>query len=258
MERFELAAAAIREAGAALRQSRLRSGDIEIKTSYQDLVTYWDRKTEQLLRGRILSAFPGDAIVGEEYPPSNGDERGVVWYIDPIDGTTNFINQSSNYAISVGCWAGDEPLFGLVLDVERDALYSARPGAGAWLEGRPLHVTSRTSLCEMLLTTPGVQYSFLEPHPWQERLVKLARAVRGVRCLGSVALELCELAAGKADLFVTMRSSPWDHNAARIIVTEAGGLVRDITGAELPLGVKSTVLAVNSQRALEEIRRLLG
>lgn len=110
----------------------------------------------------------------------------------------------------------------------------------------------------MLLTTPGVQYSFLEPHPWQERLVKLAKAVRGVRCLGSVALELCELAAGKADLFVTMRSSPWDHNAARIIVSEAGGLVRDITGAELPLGEKSTVLAVNSPEALEEIQSLLA
>ena len=257
MERFELAAAAVREAGAALRQSRLKSSDIEVKTGYHDLVTYWDRRTERLLRGRILSAFPGDAIVGEEYPPSGG-ESGAVWYIDPIDGTTNFINQGGNYAISVGCWAGGEPLFGLVLDVERDALYSARPGAGAWLEGRPLHVTSRTSLCEMLLTTPGVQYSFLEPHPWQERLVKLARAVRGVRCLGSVALELCELAAGKADLFVTMRSSPWDHNAARIIVSEAGGLVRDITGAELPLGEKSTVLAVNSPEALEEIQSLLA
>ena len=83
-------------------------------------------------------------------------------------------------------------------------------------------------------------------------------AVRGVRCLGSVALELCELAAGKADLFVTMRSSPWDHNAARIIVSEAGGLVRDITGAELPLGEKSTVLAVNSPEALEEIQSLLA
>ena len=88
--------------------------------------------------------------------------------------------------------------------------------------------------------------------------MKLAKAVRGVRCLGSVALELCELAAGKADLFVTMRSSPWDHNAARIIVSEAGGLVRDITGAELPLGEKSTVLAVNSPEALEEIQSLLA
>ena len=117
MERFELATAAIREAGAVLRQSRLKSSDIAIKTGYQDLVTYWDRKTEQLLRSRILSAFPDDAIVGEEYPPSNVGKRGVVWYIDPIDGTTNFINQNSNYAVSVGCWAGEEPLFGLVLDV---------------------------------------------------------------------------------------------------------------------------------------------
>lgn len=258
MERFELAAAAVRQAGAELRHSRLRRGDIAEKTDFHDLVTYWDRRTERLLRERILSAFPGDSIVGEEYPPSGGDERGVVWYIDPIDGTTNFINQGRNYAVSVGCWRGAEPLFGLVLDVARDWLYWARPGEGAWRDESRLRVSERACLREMLLTTPGVQYTFLEPHPWRERLAGLAKAVRGVRCLGSVALELCELAAGEADLFVTMRSSPWDHNAARIIVAEAGGAVFDITGAPLPLERKSTVLAVNRPQAPEEILALLG
>ena len=246
MERFELATAAIREAGAVLRQSRLRSSDIAIKTGYQDLVTYWDRKTEQLLRSRILSAFPDDAIVGEEYPPSNVGKRGVVWYIDPIDGTTNFINQNSNYAVSVGCWAGEEPLFGLVLDVERETLYWGKHGGGAWQDQTPIHTSGRRELSELLLTTPGLQYTFLEPHPYQERMIRLSRKVRGVRCLGSVALELCEVAAGRADLFVTMRSSPWDHNAARIILEEAGGAVFTVDGDELPLDQKSTVLAFNA------------
>lgn len=90
------------------------------------------------------------------------------------------------------------------------------------------------------------QYTFLEPHPYQERMIRLSRKVRGVRCLGSVALELCEVAAGRADLFVTMRSSPWDHNAARIILEEAGGAVFTVDGDELPLGQKSTVLAFNA------------
>ena len=233
MERFELAVALVRQAGAALRQARLAADAVRCKTGHQDLVTVWDKKTEQFLREGIREYFSADAIVGEEFPAAGTASPETVWYIDPIDGTTNFINQHRNYAVSVGCWQRGEPLFGLVLDVERDGLYRASPGEGAWLDDKPLHVTSRRSLREMLLTTPGVQYSFLEPHPWQERLVKLAKAVRGVRCLGSVALELCELAAGKADLFVTMRSSPWDHNAARIIVSEAGGLVSDITGAEL-------------------------
>ena len=74
------------------------------KTGHQDLVTHWDRKIEQLLRNEILTAFPQDSIVGEEYPPEAHRTGAVTWYIDPIDGTTNFINQHQNYAISVGCW----------------------------------------------------------------------------------------------------------------------------------------------------------
>ena len=77
-------------------------------------------------------------------------------------------------------------------------------------------------------------------------MIRLSRKVRGVRCLGSVALELCEVAAGRADLFVTMRSSPWDHNAARVILEEAGGAIFTVDGGELPLDQKSTVLALNA------------
>ena len=210
------------------------------------LVTHWDRKIEQLLRNEILTAFPQDSIVGEEYPPEAHRTGSMTWYIDPIDGTTNFINQHQNYAISVGCWEGSTPLFGLVLDVERETLYWAKRGGGAWQDQTQIHTSGRRELSELLLTTPGLQYTFLEPHPYQERMIRLSRKVRGVRCLGSVALELCEVAAGRADLFVTMRSSPWDHNAARIILEEAGGAIFTVDGDELPLDQKSTVLAFNA------------
>ena len=258
MERFDLVSEAVRRAGAALRSGSLKNGDVHFKTGYKDLVTYWDKQIEQMLRRELLTAFPDDTIVGEEYPPSNEGHAGMVWYIDPIDGTTNFVNQHRNYAISVGCWSGSEPLFGLVLDVERDTLCWAKPGAGAWRDNTPLHVSGCTDLHEMLMTTPGVQYTFLEPHEWQEKMVKLARKVRGVRCLGSVALELCEVASGEADLFVTLRSSPWDHNAARIILSEAGGAICTVTGASLSINEKSTVLAANSVENLNGVLSLLS
>ena len=146
----------------------------------------------------------------------------------------------------MGCWDGSVPLFGLVLDVERKTLYWGKHGGGAWQDQTPIHTSVRRELSELLLTTPGLQYTFLESHPYQERMIRLARKVRGVRCLGSVALELCEVAAGRADLFVTMRSSPWDHNAARIILEEAGGAIFTVAGDELPLEQKSTVLALNA------------
>ena len=245
MGRFNVAVEVVQNAGDLLRQCRLEDAEICQKTSHQDLVTRWDRKIEQLLRNEILTAFPQDSIVGEEYPPEAHRTGSVTWYIDPIDGTTNFINQHQNYAISMGCWEGAGPLFGLVLDVERETLYWAKHGDGAWQNQTQIHTSGRRELAELLLTTPGLKYTFLESHPYQKQMIQLSRKVRGVRCLGSVALELCEVAAGRADLFVTMRSSPWDHNAARIILEEAGGAIFTVDGGELPLDQKSTVLALN-------------
>ena len=246
MDRFNVALEVVQNAGELLRKCHLEETEIRQKTGHQDLVTPWDRRIEQLLRNEILTAFPEDSIVGEEYPLEAHRAGAVTWYIDPIDGTTNFINQHQNYAISVGCWEGSVPLFGLVLDVERMTLYWGKHGGGAWQDQTPIHTSVRRELSELLLTTQGLQYTFLEPHPYQEWMIQLSRKVRGVRCLGSVALELCEVAAGRADLFVTMRSSPWDHNAARIILEEAGGAILTVGGDELPLARKSTVLALNT------------
>ena len=116
------------------------------------LVTRCDRETEQFLRSGILSAFPGDAIVGEEYPATPPGGTGCVWYLDPIDGTTNFVSQHRNYAVSVGCYQDGVPAFGLVLDVERGALYSARHGGGALRDETPIHVSHCGVLRDALLT----------------------------------------------------------------------------------------------------------
>ena len=160
MERFELAETLVRQAGAALRQVRLEADAVRCKTGHQDLVTVWDRKTERFLRRGILSKFPSDAIVGEEYPAVSTAAPGAVWYVDPIDGTTNFINQHRNYAVSVGCWQGSKPLFGLVLDVEADRLYHARAGQGAWCGERPLAAARRKNVSELLLFTPDELRTF--------------------------------------------------------------------------------------------------
>ena len=92
MDRFNVAVKVVQNAGNLLRQCRLEEAEVSQKTGHQDLVTRWDRRIEQLLRNEILTAFPQDAIVGEEYPPETHRAESVTWYIDPIDGTTNFIN----------------------------------------------------------------------------------------------------------------------------------------------------------------------
>ena len=257
MERFGTARKAVLRAGETLRGSRLGGDEVRFKSGHQDLVTYYDRLIERQLREAILGAFPEDAVVGEEYPAASGSD-GVVWYIDPIDGTTNFVNRRRDYAVSVGCWAGNEPLFGLVLDVERGELYHARNGGGAWRNSERLRVSARCELSEMLLYTPGVLYSFFERGGHREGMLRLARAVRGVRCLGSVAVELCELAAGEADVFAAFRSSPWDHNAARIILSEAGGACCTVDGSPLPQNQNTTILAANSPASLKKVLALLN
>ena len=256
MDRFELAQQLIRKAGAALRQCRPDRNEVARKTGHQDLVTRWDKATEQLLRKTISAAFPRDALVGEEYPRVPGSKDAVVWYLDPIDGTTNFVNEHRNYAISIGCWQGENPLFGMVLDVEEDRLYWARPGEGAWRNDAPIRVSDRETVPELLFTTSCIQYTFFEDHPCRSGMLRLAQDVRAVRSLGSVALEICQVAAGEADVYVTIRSCPWDHNAARIILQEAGGAISSLGSEPLPLDQNSTVLAANSPAMLEKIRQL--
>lgn len=253
MDRFTLARGLVCQAGATLRKTRIENDAVMQKTDHQDLVTRFDRETEQFLRKNILSRFPEDTLVGEEYPADVHGPGRVVWYIDPVDGTTNFINEHRNYAVSVGCWQAGAPLFGLVLDVERQALYAAQAGQGAFCGNTPLHVSSRAAVAELLLTTPGIQYTFLLDHPRRAGLRRLAADVRGVRSLGSVALELCAVAVGEADAFIAMRSSPWDHNAARIILAEAGGSLCTLSGEPLPQSHTGPVLAANSPALLQTL-----
>ena len=136
------------------------------KTSHQDLVTRWDRKIEQLLRNEILTAFPQDSIVGEEYPPEAHRTGSVTWYIDPIDGTTNFINQHQKLRHLRGVLGREVPRCSAwCWTWKRETLYWAKRGGGAWQNQTPIHTSGRRELSELLLTTPGLQYTFLEPHP---------------------------------------------------------------------------------------------
>lgn len=258
MERFSLAQKLVLEAGERLRRECRVEHAAQQKTGHQDLVTRCDRETEKFLRSRFLEAFPGDTVVGEEYE-QEGDGRGTAtWYIDPIDGTTNFINERRDYAVCVGCYVKGEPCFGLVLDVRLKKLYSGRTGMGAFCNGREIHTASRQEVEEMLLLTPDILHTFLRPHSMQPGLVRLSEELRGVRSRGSVALELCAVAEGEADLFATTRSSPWDHNGARIILTEAGGAICTLEGKALPVDSDTTILAGSSEHTVAMVRGWLG
>lgn len=255
---MELARELVLEAGERLRRDGEQDKGVTWKTGHQDLVTRCDRETEQFLRSRLFKEYPRDRVVGEEYEQAGEGKSPAVWYIDPIDGTTNFINEHRDYAISVGCYVGGKPEFGLVFDVYSHKLYSARAGEGAFCNGTPLHTARRQKVEEMLLLTPDILHTFIKPHPRQKALIRLAEELRGMRSRGTVALELCAVAAGEGDLFVTTRSSPWDHNAARLILTEAGGAICTLEGKELPADTGGTILAGNSAPTVSMILGKMG
>lgn len=293
MSRYELAMEWVSRAKDRLLSMREEPLEIAEKSGHQDIVTKCDREIERYLRKKILEAFPNDRIVGEEFSIDRGAEaakqgedfeeraagregdseektakrRGgrktelqehkaeAVWYLDPIDGTTNFVNQRRNYAISVGCAVNGQMSFGIVLDVEGDRCYSAQSGRGAWMNGSRLRASCVKESRNMLLTCPCVTDLFLGDHEKKEAFARLARDVRGVRSLGSVALELCQVASGRADLCIAIKSSPWDHNGARLILREAGGDIRGLDGRPLPYDQDSPFLAGNSEAAVEEIFR---
>lgn len=222
------------------------------KNGHQDIISQFDQKIETFITDGIHSKFPSDGVIGEE---SKSVTHGAWnWYIDPIDGTSNFVNQQKNYAISIACYFEDEPRFGLVLDVAANRLYHAKVGEGAFCNDKALPAESpERDIAELFVYTPIVQLAFLYQQPNREGLLQLAADVRAIRSLGSVALELCALAAREADIFLTARSSPWDHNAARIILSESGGAMRTWDGEEVPVKQNCNVIAATNPELLHMI-----
>ena len=182
-----------------------------------------DRAADALVVERIRSAFPTDAIVSEEGGRLEG-QSGRTWYVDPLDGTINFLYGMPHWSVSVACADTDGALAGVVYDPVRDELFSAGRGAGATLGGRRLAVTSVVDPGLALVAT-GFSYDARERAAQAAVLGRVAGAVRDIRRAGSAALDLAWVAAGRLDAYFEVSRSPWDSAAGELLVREAGGAV---------------------------------
>ena len=224
-------------------------GDKQIeKKGVIDLVTETDREIEQNFRALIASRFPAHEVLGEEF--SSADDRGrtpeFCWLFDPIDGTTNFAHGLPIFCSSLALEIDGTAAVAAVYDPNRRELFTAERGAGAWLNGAPIRVTTETRLIDALLCT-GFPYS-VQQKP--EELVGLfghfLGISRAVRRLGSAAIDLCYVAAGRLDGFWEMHLGPWDIAAGALIVEEAGGRV-SATDGSLFSARRGNVLASNGR-----------
>ncbi|WP_442599349.1 inositol monophosphatase family protein [Neobacillus sp. D3-1R] len=230
-----------KEAGERIRSSFSTTLDITTKSSPNDLVTNMDRDIEKFFIEKIREHFPQHKIFGEEgFGDTLNDLNGVVWIIDPIDGTMNFIHQQRNFAISVGIYENGIGQIGIIYDVVHDELYYARKGQGAYINGEPVPKLKETNISEAIVGLNAI-WATENKRIDYTKIVPLVQDVRGTRSYGSAALELVYVATGRIDAYISMRLAPWDFAAGIILVQELGGIATNIEGKELNLMEKSSV-----------------
>jgi len=193
-----------------------------------DLVTVADREAEALIVGRIRERFPKHSILGEEGTRKE-DGSEFRWYVDPLDGTTNFAHGFPVFCVSIALEHEGKRLAGVLYDPTRDELFAAEKGGGATLNGRPIHVSKVAKLNEALVAT-GFPSHKRHKNPNIHFYHQITLRTHGIRRAGSAALDLASVACGRVDGFWEFNLNPWDTAAGVLLVEEAGGRVTDFSG----------------------------
>jgi myo-inositol-1(or 4)-monophosphatase len=227
-----------REAGALLMDYFHQHLKIEYKGE-ADLVTVADRASEVLIRDRIRKQWPAHDVLGEEQGLSDQGSE-YRWYVDPLDGTTNFAHGFPVFCVSMGLEHKGRRIAAVVYDPTRDELFSAELGKGARLNGEPIHVSKAATLKESLLAT-GFPSQKRHKNPNIYFYHQITLHTHGVRRAGSAALDLCNVASGRFDGFWEFNLNPWDTAAGVLIVEEAGGKVTRFDGSPFAIDSRETV-----------------
>src|SRR6184192_2879788 len=232
------AAAMAREAGALLIQYFRRRVAVEYKGE-ADVVTVADRTAEELIISRLRARWPEHQIMAEE-GSSHKSASEYRWYVDPLDGTTNFAHGFPVFCVSLGLEYKKRLVAGVVYDPTRDELFTAEQGSGAYLNQERIHVSKIANLAESLLAT-GFPSHKRHKNPNIFFYHQITLHSHGVRRAGSAALDLCDVACGRFDGFWEFNLNPWDTAAGVLLVEEAGGMVSDFSGGAFQLNSRETV-----------------
>ena len=216
-----------------------------------DLVSYVDKTAEQRLVEGLSNIIPGCGFIAEEGTASHQDEA-FIWIVDPLDGTTNFTHGLPVFAISVALMHNDSLVLGMVYEVNKEELFSAIKGQGAFCNDKPIHVSERATLDESLLATGFPYNKFEETDNYLKILKEFMFISHGIRRLGSAAVDLCYVASGRFEGFYEYNLNPWDVAAGILIVQEAGGHVSDFQGGQDYLFGKHIIAAGKVHNAMQQ------
>ena len=220
-----------------------------------DFVTNCDKKVEKVLIEELQKARPNYSILSEEIGEINNDVS-FKWIIDPIDGTSNFLHGIPHFAISIGLEHNKEIICGIIYDPIKDEMFTAEKGNGSYINNQRMRVSSRSKLRDCIIFTGGPKYDSEEKELSMKEYNKFSsKVIIPIRKLGSGALDMAYVAAGRCDGFWSRNLNYWDIAAGIILVTEAGGFVTDFDGENEYIQNK-TVLATNSKINKEMIELL--
>jgi len=228
----EIAAEIAREAGASISEFARKRIGFELKGDY-DIVTEADRTSERIIVERLRQHFPTHAVMAEE-GGGNVNASEYQWYVDPLDGTTNFAHGFPVYNVSIGLARAGELIAGVVYDPTRDEMFQAEAGSGAFLNQQPIRVTPTARIDDSLSATgfpSRKRHQNINIHFYYQ----LAMGSHGVRRAGAAAIDMAYVACGRLDFFWEFQLKPWDMAAGALLVREAGGICTDMRGAPLDL-----------------------
>ncbi len=217
-----------KEVGNFIKSQKISSTDVETK-SKNSLVTFVDKTAEKMIIENLSLLIPEAGFIAEE-GTSNKIGKQYNWIIDPLDGTTNFIHDVPCFCISIGLTRNDKLIMGVIYEINLDELFYAWEGSKAYLNGAVISVTSTPTLENSLIGTGFPYYDFKHQESYMELFKDLTHNTRGLRRLGSAAVDLAYVACGRFDAFYEYSLHPWDVAAGAFIVQQAGGMVCDFSG----------------------------
>ena len=236
---------AVRVCGAIILNADRTKSNIDEKAGHANFVTTYDKKVQSELQTKLLAILPEAVFVGEEEDVHASVKDGYAFIVDPIDGTTNFIKDYHASAISVGLAKDGERYMGVVYNPYLDEVFTAVKGQGSFLNGEPIHVSDQPLENGIVIFGTATYYDEFAKATFDMAYEYYCKAL-DVRRSGSAAIDLCNVAAGRAELFFELRLCPWDYAAGSLIVEEAGGVVTKIDGGEITLNEGCGVLATNA------------
>lgn len=249
------------EAGQILRDGFAQPHQTRLKSAKTDIVTETDQQAEAAIVSRIRAQYPTHRILGEEggtYAAENGASEGYQWVIDPLDGTTNFASGLPHFCVSIALCAPDgEPVVGVVYDPMRNECFAAAHGQGATLNEHPLRVTDTPTLSQAVVASgfPYDKWAGVENNV--EAWGHFVERTRGIRRMGSAALDLAYVGAGRFDGYWEQKLNPWDMMAGVLIVEEASGKATGYDGERASLFVEKPKIIASNGRIHAEMQTVL-